>query len=112
MPKPVAKTRAPRGKNPAKSNAERQADYRRRHLLEPDTVDSERLNMVVPVSAKRKLERLAAHYGVTQRMLLAGMLLEAENGVLAGLWRVQEKAYYAMTDVRASPGASPDRRRR
>ena len=112
MPKPVAKTRAPRGKKPAKSNAERQADYRRRHLLEPDTVDSERLNMVVPVSAKRKLERLAAHYGVTQRMLLAGIAIGGRERGTCWSAGPQEKANHAMTDVRASPGASPDRRRR
>ncbi len=42
-----------------KSNAERQAAYRQRNLKSEDG-NSERLNMLVDVHAKRTLERLAA----------------------------------------------------
>ena len=49
----------------AKTNAERQADYRKKHLvLESGT--KERLNMLVNGTTKAKLERITFHYGVTK----------------------------------------------
>ena len=62
-------------------NAEHQAAYRRRHLQEPDTVDSERINQVVGVGTKRALERLARHYAVSQRAALEKVLGEADKAV-------------------------------
>ena len=43
----------------AKSNAQRQSDYRARHLKDLDG-QAERLNLLVNLHAKRALERLAA----------------------------------------------------
>ena len=62
----------------AKSNAERQAAYRVRHLKD-EGGKGERLNLVIDVHAKCALERLAACYGVTQRAILERMLREAEQ---------------------------------
>jgi hypothetical protein len=53
----------------AKSNAQRQSDYRVRHLKDVDG-QAERLNLLVNLHAKRALERLAACYAVTQREVL------------------------------------------
>ena len=65
----------------AKSNAQRQSDYRARHLKDVDG-NAERLNLLLDVHAKRALERLAACYVVTQRDVLEGLLREAESAVL------------------------------
>ena len=65
----------------AKTNAERQAAYRARHL-HSDDAQGERLNTIVSLHAKRKLERLAACYGVTQRALLEQLLKDAEDEVM------------------------------
>jgi len=79
-----------------KSNAERQAAYRKRHLKDWDG-DGLRLNMVVPVVAKLQLERLSRHYAVTQRELLVRLLEEAESTLVRTLSRADEDAYYAVT---------------
>lgn len=61
------------------STAERQRTYRRRHLRDgPD----ERLSMVVPVQIKRRLERLARHRGVSQRVMPAVALAGLEQEIL------------------------------
>lgn len=77
----------------SRSNAQRQAAYRQRHLQDVDGQGA-RVNMVVTVQAKAQLERLARHYGVTQRELLARVLADAERKVVNGLSRTDEKAYY------------------
>lgn len=61
-----------------KSNAQRQADYRRRHLLAENS-QLERLNLLVDLHAKRALERLACCYGVTQRAMLERLLMHANR---------------------------------
>jgi hypothetical protein len=83
-----------------KSNAARQAAYGRRHLNEVDTIDSARLNMVVPVAAKRTLERLAKCYAVTQREILNRLLADAERIVTDGMRGRALRDYYddAATD--------------
>ena len=62
-------------------NAERQAAYRERHLKD-EKGNSERLNMVIDLHAKRALERLATCYGVTQKAILERLLVGAENAVV------------------------------
>jgi len=64
-----------------RSNAERQAAYRQRHLKDAEG-GLERLNLLVSLQAKRQLERLATCYGVTQKSLLEQILAEAERRVL------------------------------
>ena len=65
-----------------KSNAERQAAYRARHLRDVEGT-GERLNLVIDLHAKRALERLAVCYGVTQKTMLDRLLVEAERATLA-----------------------------
>lgn len=76
----------------AQSTAERQQAYRRRHLAEGD---AERLNLVVSVQAKRQLERLARHRGVTQREILERILAQAERRTVANL--KDTTRYYRVT---------------
>ena len=65
-------------------NAAYQAAYRRRHLQDVDA-GGERLNMVVGISAKRALERLARHYAVSQQAMLEQLLTGAKRAVADGL---------------------------
>jgi hypothetical protein len=79
----------------AKTNAQRQSDYRARHLKDLDG-QAERLNLLVNLHAKRALERLAACYAVTQREVLEGLLREADRAALERAARVHngETDYY------------------
>ena len=70
----TTKTKAQRA-----ADAARQARYRERHLNSPETVDAARINQVVTLQAKAKLERLARHYGLSQRGLLEKLLADAED---------------------------------
>src|SRR5690349_12230741 len=88
------------GQNPSRrkraaSSAERQAAYRRRHLNEVDTVDSARLNMIVPVATKRALERLARRYAVTQREMLAKLIGDAERAATDGMRSADLRRYFS-----------------
>jgi len=58
------------------TTAERQRAYRERHANA-----AERINMLVSVSAKRALERLAKHNGQTQRAVLEDLLSAAEKAL-------------------------------
>lgn len=76
------------------SGAERQAAYRRRHLNEVETVDSARLNIIVPVATKRGLERLAKRYAVTQREMLGKLIGDAERAATDGMPSAALRRYY------------------
>ena len=65
----------------SKSNAQRQAEFRARHLLDSNG-KGERLNMLVDMGAKRSLERLASCYGVTQRAMLERLLAASERATI------------------------------
>ena len=75
-----------------KSNAERQAAYRERHLRDPEG-GRERLNLLVSIPAKRQLERLAHCYGVTQGAMLERLLAEAERAMLDSLSPDEQRDY-------------------
>lgn len=60
-----------------RSNAQRQADYRARHLKAQNS-QLERLSLLLDLHAKRALERLACCYGVTQRAMLERLLQQAD----------------------------------
>jgi hypothetical protein len=64
-----------------KSNAQRQAAYRARHLKD-DNGKSERLNLVIDLHAKRAIERLAVCYGVTQKEIIERLALGAQRVTL------------------------------
>lgn len=75
-----------------KSNAERQAAYRARHLQAVEG-GMERLNLTLSVSAKAQLERLAACYAVTQRTTLENLLAQAERTLLDSLSAEDQRHY-------------------
>ena len=62
----------------SRSNAQRQADYRVRHLKD-ENGQLERLSLLVDLHAKRALERLACCYGVTQRVMLERLIMQANQ---------------------------------
>lgn len=76
-----------------KSNAERQAAYRARHFKAVDG-GLERLSLAVSASAKAQLERLAAHYAVTQREAIERLLSQAEQRLLESLPAGEHSQYY------------------
>ena len=80
----------------AKTNAERQAAYRERHLKDEQGM-GERLNMVVDMKAKLALKRLAIRYGVTQRDVLEGLIEDAEDALLKELSATEQSEYYDST---------------
>jgi hypothetical protein len=77
----------------AQSNAERQRSYRQRRLKGLDA-NSERINLVVSATTKRKLERLAACYGVTKTGMLERVLADAERALLDFLPMDKHDHYY------------------
>lgn len=81
-----------------KSNAERQAAYRKRHHRKNLDVDEgelrARLSVMVSRDAKWQLERLATYYGVTQRQALERALAEAEWRIIETLSSDAQNAYY------------------
>jgi len=82
-----------------KSNAQRQREYRQRHLnnLSEETVLLERLNMMVDCHAKAQLKRLACCYGVTQRMMLEQVISEAARALMRTLSHQQQEGFYNRT---------------
>ena len=68
----------PQSKAQPRSNAQRQADYRQRHLQSEDH-NLQRLSLMVDLHAKLALQRLARCYGVTQRSMLEGLIMQAQT---------------------------------
>ena len=82
----------------AKTNAQRQAAYRKRHLDNWRSKDSARLNVILPSESKRQLVRLAARYAVTEREMLIKLLADAETSTLKKLSIAEQNAYFDATD--------------
>ena len=76
----------------AKTNAELQADFRRRSELV-------RLDIRIEGSAKRALARLAAHQGLPQHKVLTELILSAERDVLATLGNSEREAFAACKPI-------------
>jgi len=76
----------------ALSNAEKQATYRARKIKDGD---GERLQAVISLHAKRGLERLSKHQGITQAAMLERLILEEQQRVTAGMDDDQHRAYVA-----------------
>ena len=74
----ITKRKAPTTMAQPSSNAQRQADYRARHLKSEDG-QLQRLNLMIDLHAKRALERLASCYGVTQKSLLESLIRQAQE---------------------------------
>jgi len=81
-----------------KSNAQRQRNYRDRHLKQTGEEHEllERINQMVSLSAKNSLKRLAFCYGVTQRAMLERVIKEMENKLLSTLPNTRQNDYYDM----------------
>ena len=75
----------------AKSNAERQAEYRARRRAEGE---SQLLSTAVSFRTKNSLVRLAACHGVTQREMLERIVEEAEKKLLDRVGNRHADAYY------------------
>ncbi len=70
----------------AKTAAERQAQYRAtRYKAGAGGNGERRLNTWVSTETHLALERLARHYGVTQREMLERLIRAEDDGVLAGI---------------------------
>ncbi len=67
-------------KTPAKTAAERQKAYRERRAKE---VGEQRINAWVSARAIKALNSLALRYGVTQKIMLERLILNADDGVIA-----------------------------
>ncbi len=81
-----------------KSNAQRQHDYRERHLKHSGEKHEmlERINQMVSFSAKNSLKCLASYYGVTQRAMLEKIIAEADHELIKTLTGEQQNDYYDM----------------
>ena len=84
------------------TNAERQAEYRRRNAragLDADLTDREplaRINTVVDVPTAAALTRLAAHHGLTKRAMLEQLIEQAEAQIVTS-GDTDTSTYYAVT---------------
>jgi hypothetical protein len=65
----------------AKTNAQRQAAYRMRHLKNDDSI-GERLNLIVDLHTKLALQRWAKCYGVTQKQALCYLIAKGQEAAL------------------------------
>ena len=74
----------------AKSNAERQADYRARRAR-----DSRALQLWLEDSDKLALKRLARHWGISQAQAVARLVRQADKEVVDGLDDEQFEEYLA-----------------
>ena len=81
-----------------KSNAQRQRNYRDRHLKQTGEEYEmlERINQMISHSAKSGLKRLASYYGVTQRAMLERLIEEADHRLINTLPNEQQNDYYDM----------------
>lgn len=66
----------------AQTNAERQAAYRYRRRLANDGQGDRRLNTWISTEAHLALDRLARHYGVTQREIIERLANQADRVVV------------------------------
>ncbi len=77
----------------ATNNAERQRQYRLRHLQDEDGQGA-RLNMVISFHAKWALARMAAYHNKKQKALLEQLLLDAESQLVSKLPPRKQSKYY------------------
>lgn len=85
----------------AKTNAERQRDYRARQKTEGE--GAHRLNTWLASAAHFALARLAAHRGMTRRAALERLILAADRQAAAGLSDEAFEAYLLGGNDEAQP---------
>jgi hypothetical protein len=83
------------------TNAERQRQYRQRHL-KADDGSGERLSVILSLPAKRALERLASFHGTSQRATLERLILDAQARTTRALTPEQHDQYLDKT-LKAKP---------
>ena len=84
-----------------KDNAKRQAEYRQRRLKEGS---DQRLNVILDLHAKLALERMARHYGVSNKELLERVLLATQSQLIADMDGELQARYYSAAS-RSRPAA-------
>ncbi len=62
----------------AMTNAEKQANYRKRKIKEGE---GERLQVIISLHAKLAIQRLAKHYGITQAALIERLVMNEQKRV-------------------------------
>ncbi len=77
----------------ATNNAERQRQYRQRHLQDAEG-QGERLNMIISFQAKWALARMAAYHNKSQKAMLEQLLLGAESQLVSNLPPRKQSKYY------------------
>lgn len=79
-----------------KSSTERQREYRQRHLknIEGEHVQ---VNTVLSREAKRQLQRISRHEGISQRAVMEKLLRDEEGRILEGLHHDRFDEYYGVT---------------
>ena len=78
----------------AKTNAQRQAAFKQRHLGS-ETSPCARLDLVIDQSANQAFERMARSFGMSNRQTLEQMLSLAEAALLSTLTEPNRKRYAA-----------------
>lgn len=82
----------------AKTNAERQAKFRR--LIQGGHVA--RINVVVPISTRKALDRLTAHYGLTVQDALTKIILAEQGRVIDALPDPEYRRFLGLSEIAAS----------
>lgn len=88
-----------------KANAKRQAEYRKRHIKDGS---DQRLNVILDLQAKLALDRMAEHYGVSNKELLERVLLETQSKLIAGMDGEKKTRYLAPPPCGLRPGKAVD----
>jgi hypothetical protein len=86
-----------------KTVAQRQADFRKRHLVEGRRA---RLSAIVDVTTKKALLRLAAAYQVTERKMLEQLIAAAEEQAVKKIVELGQNPseYYNLLMLEPLPG--------
>ena len=95
----------PAAKPVAKTAAERQKAYRERRAKE---AGEQRINAWVKARAIKTLNSLALRYGVTQKIMLERLILNADDGVIALKAQAAKAKPAAKRKTRASVTQSPE----
>jgi hypothetical protein len=78
----------------ARTNAERQATFRARHLKSTDSA-TQRVDLLIEAHAKAALKRLALHHGLHQWETLQKLISDAESALVDSLDKATQTDYYA-----------------
>jgi len=80
-----------------KTNAERQAEYKRRHLEEGY---AERLDMVLSVNDGVALRRLCAHSGETKKALIRRLINEEQARLMVKMTPEDLQKFVSLADIK------------